>query len=309
MTKLKVNARSMFVMAAIAISTSAVSSAQYDFVTFKVPGSTSTSVSGISNNNQISGSYETASGDIYGYTHNLTTGVWVYPISDPKGPTYTYANSSNTAGTVVGYYWTPPGRNNAMFDQFGTFTDVTQSGCTVNTVVTGINDSGTMTGYCEYSGANGVLQTMAWENGPTNVTFSCFDSPFTMASAVNNWLLTVGSFSQSGGQVTTGFIATDQGTCTAVNYPNSANTVLGGVNDLGAITGTYWLTENGKSNGFILNGSTYTTVNVPGTKATSLGQINNNGWFVGSYVDRRNRLHAFYATPISGASRLIDPGN
>jgi hypothetical protein len=306
MTKLTMNARTMFVMAAIAISTSAAASAQYKFVNISVPGSTWTMASGINNNNEIAGSYGTASGT-YGFTYNPGNNSWHYPITDPKGSGYTHANSINIAGTVVGYYWTPPGRNVGMIDQpAGTFNDVLPAGCTENVVVTGINDQGTLSGYCQTTNSEEQLQTVAWSGYPTNVVFSCYDSTDTQAWAVNNLLLTVGSFTSSDGMTSSGFIATDQGTCTVVNYPDAAYTVLSGINDKGIITGSYWPSASGAAHGFVLTGSTFASVDVPGSVETGLGQVNNNGWLVGSYFDHKKVSHTFYAIPTTGASRLVD---
>src|SRR5580700_5595120 len=193
------NARSLFVTAVIAISTSAVSSAQYKFTTLSVPGSTSTTVMGINNNNLIAGYYQNAANNIYGFTYNPNTSVWKYPISDPQAPKDTYATATNTSGTLVGYYWVA-GKDYGMMEQAGSkFSGVIPQGCTENTIVTGINDTGTMGGYCVNTGLNGQLQTVAWESYPTNVSFSCFGSTFTAASAVNNWLLMVGSVAQDNG--------------------------------------------------------------------------------------------------------------
>jgi hypothetical protein len=212
------------------------------------------------------------------------------------------AMSMNTLGQLVGYYTKDSydGIAYGMVEQpNGTFTNVTPLGCLENTttVVTGINDSvfGVMGGYC----SNSNMQEVAWESYPANVAFSCLGSNVTEAFAVNNWMQMVGTF--DAGENYSGFISTDQGTCSVVNYPGATNTVLTGVNDLGAITGYYQIGQ-GPMQGFILNGSTYTTVNVPGAKWTRLGQVNNNGWFVGSYADSTGQ-YAFYAMPSGHAGR------
>jgi hypothetical protein len=102
---------------------------------------------------------------------------------------------------------------------------------------------------------NASQQTVAWESYPADVTFSCLGSNYTAANAINNWMLMVGTFEVGyGGEYTgSGFIATDQGTCSVVNYPGAFNTVLTGINDLGAIMGWYQ-TATGPPQGFILNG-------------------------------------------------------
>ena len=66
---------------------------------------------------------------------------------------------------------------------------------------------------------NASQQTVAWESYPADVTFSCLGSNYTAANAINNWMMTVGTFEVGyGGEYTgSGFIATDQGTCSVVN--------------------------------------------------------------------------------------------
>ena len=300
--------RHIVAVAAIAISSSAVASAQYKFVRLNVPGASSTLANGINNNNVITGTYANSSGT-FGFTYDPGTGVWHYPISDPKAVGNTALNSSNTSGQIVGYYYSQAiARDVGMVMQpGGSFSDVTPIGCTTNAVVTGINDGAfsTMGGHCQT--AQGV--TLAWESYPANLAFSCFGSTYTEANAINNWALMAGTYTKSDGMSSGGFISTDQGTCSEVDYPGAASTTLGGINDTGTITGSYWPNFAGAYHGFVLTGSTFAAVDVPKAKATSIGQVNNNNWFVGFYIDHKNQMHSFYAMPIAGASMLVESEN
>jgi hypothetical protein len=75
MKTFNIGVRHIFVMAAIAASTSAAANAQYKFVKLNIPGAIVTTVSGINNDNLITGSYETNSA-IYGFTYNPGFSFW-----------------------------------------------------------------------------------------------------------------------------------------------------------------------------------------------------------------------------------------
>src|SRR5580698_10329681 len=102
MKTLTIRTRHLIAMVAIAISISAIASAQYTFIKVKVPGSSGTTVNGISNNNTIVGDYGTSSG-YYGFTYNPTTNTWKTLINDPQGSAHTDATATNTERQVVGY--------------------------------------------------------------------------------------------------------------------------------------------------------------------------------------------------------------
>jgi len=306
MKTFSIGVRHIVAVAIIAISTSAVASAQYKFVELKVPGAKRTQALGI-NNNLVTGAYSDSTGTTYGFTYDPGTGTWLYPISDPKGIT-TYVNSSDKSGQLVGSYVPAAGGSNGMVMQpTGSFSDVTPNGCDNSVTVTGINDGpySTMGGYC----GNSQGAVIAWESYPANLAFSCSGSVYTEANAINNWALMAGSFARPHEQVTHGFVSTDQGGCTQVNYPGAVQTQLAGINDTGTITGNYWQKLGGQFHGFVLTGSTFASVDVPKAKATSLGQVNNNNWFVGGYADSKDHGHAFYAMPMSGASILLESDN
>jgi len=302
MKTLSPSLRHIVAMAALAVSTGAIASAQYKFVKLTIPGAIVTTVSGINNDNLITGTYETNTG-YYGFTYNPSTKAWHYPIADSKGSA-TFALASNTSGTIVGYYTNALGQIVAgMSDEGGSFSNVAPSGCEPGAIVAGIGDSAyqTMTGSCAVG-----AQIHAFVTGPANVTFACFGN-YTAANAISNWLLTVGYYMASDGQ-TSGFLSTEYGDCTTINYPGAVNTRLTGVNDYGTMAGTYWPTKKGKAHAFLTDGTTFTAVKVPHAKATTLGQINNNNWFVGNYIDSEGTNQAFYAVPATAASTVVEAG-
>jgi hypothetical protein len=285
----------MFVMAAIGIATSAVSTAQYKFVPLSVPGASYTFPQGIGNENLIVGYYWTSAGASYGFSYNPATGAFVYPIKG-RGTTWAAAYAVNSAGTIVGDYQEGSAGQYTygLVDAGGVLSEYNEPGCS-NTVITGINDysSGTMTGYCTMSNGN----VEGWIGSPWNTVFTCPNETSTMPAAINNWGIVGGSISRGTGENPSlvGFISTAYGYCSTFAYPGAAYTTVGGLNDNGAISGSY---SGGDTwSGFVYN-DTYTTVNPPNAVSTFLSQINNNNWLVGYYVDAQGQIHAFYAEPI-----------
>jgi hypothetical protein len=293
----------MFVMAAIVLSTSAIASAQYKFVKLTVPGAAQTIPVGINNNNLVVGYYAEGSAT-YGFSYNPSTKKYQYPIN--KANFITEAMAVNNAGTIVGAYATAPTSGYfGLVDNGGSLSEYQEPGCS-GTQVTGINDYPTMVGSCSVV-RNGQTIKEGWIGTPWNTTYSCPNATATLPVAINNWAISGGSIYYGTGQNITvqGFLATDSGTCQIISYPGAAYTSVGGLNDDGQISGTYWASASGSSQGFLINGSTYSTLNVPKSKATSLNQINNNKWIVGTFV-RKNVVYGFVAEPISGASILVD---
>ncbi|HXM45450.1 MAG TPA: hypothetical protein VN924_29705 [Bryobacteraceae bacterium] len=300
MRTLVLSLRPIFATAAIAIATCAVSTAQYKFVPLSVPGSTLTFPEGISNENLIVGQYANSTGETYGFSYNPANGAWTDPIKS-RGNTTVVANAANSAGTIVGYYQTSTATY-GMIDTGGVLSEFNESGCS-NTVIAGINDyeSGTMTGFCSL--ANGDQE--GWIGSPWNTVFKCFNATHTMPVAINNWGIVGGNYwTGSGLNITAnGFLSTAFGACSLIAYPGAAYTSVGGLNDNGAISGSYSFGDTW--NGFVYN-DTYSTVNAPNAVTTVLSQINNNDWLVGMYVDAEGASHGFCAEPIAGESMLAE---
>jgi hypothetical protein len=294
MKGLTVRTRHLAAIAALAISTGASASA--GVIVLNVPNANQTVLNGISNDFTLVGTYE-VNGYYYSFTYNPSTNVWHYPINVPN-EAQTTAWSTNTLGQLVGYYAEPYWQNSQYFFGFaewksGVFSELFVNECIEGIQPAGINDNSAVTGSC-ITGveSNGQQIQMAFETYPADVTFACFGSVATVPYAVNNFGQMVGFF-LGGGGVPNGFISTDQGYCSVVNYPGAGSTVLTGINDVGDITGFY-TKGSGNVQSFILKGSTYTPVNIPGATAVSIGQINNDGWYVGNYVDSKGQ-HAFFA--------------
>jgi hypothetical protein len=95
-----------------------------------------------------------------------------------------------------------------------------------------------------------------------------------------------------------GFFYRD-GKYTAINVPAALFTVPNGVDNLGRISGTYYLQGNSAlvANGFLLRGGVYQTWNVPGAIGTAIEGENERGQIVGCFLDSNGMQHGFFATP------------
>lgn len=297
MKKLMCNARIMLAMAATVILTSAAANAGYKFVQLKVPGASATSATGINNNNLVVGTYSDSAGS-HAFTYDPKTKVYTYPIDDPKAPDQTNANSINTSGNIVGYYWAA-GSLVGMLDQGDSFYDFNMQGC-INTVMAGNNDGNETVGYCQYLNPNdGLYHYEAWINVFDSFTYQCPGAVDTSAFAFNNNGEVVGIFDSNSMGPIQGFLG-GFGTCTqTINYPNAFLTYLTGINDSGTILG-HASGFSGPSTAFLYANGQFTTITPPlaAKQGMITGQINNKGWFVGTYYDQHGLGHTFFAKPI-----------
>ncbi len=114
--------------------------------------------------------------------------------------------------------------------------------------------------------------------------FTTLDLPGNAAAISNLGEIvgTFGSFSNNslGEQ---GFLYS-QGKVTIIDYPNSFNTMLSGINDFGQIVGWFYDNATQHYHGFVYgNGVFSNPINFPGATDTSLAGINDEGQIIGGY--------------------------
>jgi hypothetical protein len=309
MTTLQHINRSMLAMAVLAISGSAVASAQYKFTKIDIPKSIGTSALGISNKNEVVGQYVPfqSNQNLGFWRTNDVPAIWHYPLSDPKGDGYyTGANSIDSGRIVVGAYETASSVNGisdvGMFLNGGTYFDFTVNGCR-STVVNGINDRGETAGSCFLPTSDDVI---GWFSTRLTgvVTFRCPGSSETYAYAINNARSIVGLCVTSSGEH--GYLRDAQGNFVAIDFPNAYATFANGISDTGVISGTFQ-DSSMTHHGFIFSSGIFVQVDVPGASSTYVNQINKHGHFVGSYDDpKTGHGYGFLAKPIPGASILVE---
>ena len=158
-----------------------------------------------------------------------------------------------------------------------------------------------------------------------NPSITSFDAPGadlnpgdfngTYPSGINAWGVIAGSY-QSADTVFHGFLRSPRGKFTTFQAPG-ADTTAGSyngtypssINDLGAITGSYW-DANGFSHGFLRSrDGNFTTFDVPGVGGygTTPRAFNLEGAVVGTYTDSNYSFHAFLRSPDGTFTTWIGP--
>jgi len=298
------NARSMFAIAAIAISTSVAAHAGYKFHTIDVPGAVETKLVGINNKGVAVGSYTTSTGQVFGWSEDLTTGAMTTQINDPNGST-TELTGINDDGAMVGNYWSPAGHlEGVIFDTDG-IRDIDYPSCTTLTI-SAVDNNRDFGGNCYYSqnGQAHVAGWLSWYGGGAGIC-TLNNSVTSISDNGNLW---GGSCTNAGDPVIRGYVQWYPIYQAVLSYPGAISTRVTGTNDSFVAVGSYAMTANGTAHGFLLqdvrSSYTYTTVDVPHAKSTFMGKINNMNWIVGSYLDSAGKTHAFYGTPAKGTSTL-----
>jgi hypothetical protein len=107
-------------------------------------------------------------------------------------------------------------------------------------------------------------------------------SNFTLPLDINEHGVIVGRYAVAGH--THGFIRDEAGNYSTVDFPASSFTVLGAVNDSGAISGWYILpAAPAVRHGFVLKDDVFTTIDPPGSTFTNIIGINERGDLSGRY--------------------------
>jgi probable HAF family extracellular repeat protein len=268
----------------------------YTFITFNVPGASSTSATGIAENGRIVG-FDTANGITHGFLDRVDTFT---AIDDPTGRA-TFASGINDPGAIVGYYIDSGGLAHGFRDDDGTFATHDDPLAVHGTFAQGINEPGRIVGF--YADTNGLDHGFLLNRG----TYTTIDDPLgtngTFAEDLNNPGQIVGYYKDNN-QVAHGFID-DKGAFTTLNDPQgSRGTVALGINEEKQVVG-YYIDSNGLRHGFLYSGGTYTTIDDPlGAGGTVAESINDEGQIVGYYADASGVQHGFRAETLTPAGGL-----
>jgi hypothetical protein len=169
----------------------------------------------------------------------------------------------------------------------------------VGTLVTGINNSGTVTGsFATYQ--VGDLVNLGFLRAPdgTITSFAAPEAHNTWPSAINDGGSLTGEYEDQSG-VVHGFVRAADGTVANFDAPGADGTGGLGINRKGTIVGQYWERDNNSYHGFIrAKDDAIKTFDVPGSsKYTSAQGINDKGMITGSYQDAERVYHGFLRTP------------
>jgi probable HAF family extracellular repeat protein len=151
------------------------------------------------------------------------------------------------------------------------------------TVVTGVNDTGMLTGY--YGTASGTTAGFI-ESGGTFTTIDIPGSQETIPEGINNAGEVVGFFRDTTGTTEASFIYNSNGFITFSDPAAEPNqTYANSINNNGVIAGTYGAASDGKAHGFNYDGAAFTTISDPAAtyRGTALAATNDFGDSTGSY--------------------------
>ena len=248
-------------------------------------------------------------------------GTQVFKVTEPNGSADSFATGIDPASDVVGGFC--PGiescsSGNAihgfLFSGSSNSAQAIDVPGALATLAGGINGTGQIVGmYCNATtcslnyaaDSNGFLLDHI---GGTFTTIAFPGAIGTAASAINDSGQIVGIYEacqtpNSGSEVLRlpctfvqphGFLLSG-GTYTTIDPPDSTNTLVGAINNSGAIAGTYADASN-KSHGFLLKAGFFTIVDYPGATGTAITGVNDHGEIVGSAYFN-SRIENFIGIP------------
>jgi probable HAF family extracellular repeat protein len=271
-------------------------SAQYEFITIEIPGSTGAYAYNINDGRLVTGAYLDANNNWHGF-------IWQDGIAhtvDHTGSLDTELSAANNDGVGVGLYGDFTTSHAATYSSAsGTWTTLPDiSGMPIN-YGAGINNLGVAV---EEAGV-GNLDTIAyacsvsWIWEPAKYAYSFFTVPggteYTCAYGINDKGQVVGGFVDSSG-VTHGFLK-DGESYTTIDVPGASNTGASWIDNKGEIVGE-WFDASGYGHGYVRSpGGQFTIVDVPGTSNSADFGINDRGDLCGYYSDASNVSQAYVA--------------
>lgn len=208
----------------------------------------------------------------------------------------TVAYAINSTGTIAGYYEDGSGNVFAFILANGSFTTFGVNGG--QALAYGINDKGDVSGtyFDTNSGTwRAFLRTPSGKFktfDPANDNGSgIFDPGINRASTI------VGDYTGTDSAYHS-FFREKGGTPTSFDAPGATNTLAGGINNGGTISGPYQ-DSNGYHGYLRAPDGSYTEFDAPGVGGlgTIADKLNNKGWVSGDYTDASNVFHAYLRDP------------
>jgi uncharacterized membrane protein len=280
------------------------------YISFDVPGATTTAAQGVNDHGAVVGAYVDASGKQHGFL--LDGGN--YTTIDYSGAISTGARGINNNGDIVGVHidamGLPGGGNRGFLLRQGSFSDVNYPGH-LNTIPVKVKDGGQIVGCYHENDTMASMHGFVYADG----NYSALDGSWgglDMPASMNNGVMpdasvTAGLYTDMMTNITHGYLA-GKGVFAPFDFPFSISTSVWDMSSSGEVIGTY--TDSAKKgHGFVLGlGDSiatfglaslsgpfqFTSVDFPGATTTSAIGINNRGDVVGSYVDSAGKTHAFF---------------
>lgn len=247
---------------------------------FDPKGSTSTGVGSINDNGDVAGWYRDSTGTYLNFVRASDGSITKFSATNGYEPA---AVGLNTKGKVAGWYETNDYSMAGFVGMPAKIKQLTVEGVAINT-------TGTVTGV---EGTNGFVRTPSGKI----TTFTGPGNPNTTTpTSINSSGAVAGYDATICGIEAHGFSRDASGNMTAIDPPDSEYTQVRGMNDKGALTGTYYYSGY---HGFVRNArGAYKAFDIPGDAYGTFPQsINANGEIAGGYLDSNAVQHGFVGTP------------
>jgi probable HAF family extracellular repeat protein len=246
------------------------------YIGFNVPGSQSTSMTGINNSGAIAGNYTDASG----VSHcGLLVGHTLTNIDDPNEVgSSTSCTGINNSNQVVGSYGNLGGFSNGFIYTAGTFQDIIVPTATAGTVAVGINDLGQVVGFfADQVGTHGFFY-----NGSAYQQLDMGGGVLaTFGFGINKaGIITIQAFT-SGGEFTSALLIGN--IYHPLNVPGATSSAIHFINNRNQAVFA-WVDSSGNTHGELWSRGVFTQLDFPGSTNTHADGINDSGLILGFYV-------------------------
>jgi len=269
----------------------------FTFTGIDCPGAERTRTHGINNHGDIVGSCKYPGDNMHAVLIRKGKFIPLAPTT-VLGTNFSVAYKINGHGDIVGIFLGDDGFYHGFLLRKGVLTILDFPGAS-ETWATGLNDSGTVTGwwnlYDSYGNIN-IQHGFIWKDGTfTDVTFP--GAEVAAANGINNRGDFVGSWSLSIDAPTGSGFVSSKGKFTSFDVPvvPVVFTQPDDINDRGNIVGQYPYYLGAHS--FLKVGDDFTFIDYPAAAQTTLWGINSAGQMVGNWIESSGTIHGWRADP------------
>ena len=249
--------------------------------------------------------------------HPAHAGYQFQTIDNPADPTFNQLLGINDSGLIAGYFGSGaaghPNKGYTTAPPYSSFVDENFP-LSVQTQVTGLNNTGTTVGFWSDSNLGGGDNNFGFVD--KGGAFTNVNNPLTGTGPAVNQLLGVND-----SNIAVGFYVDAAGATHGYTYdiaaasfsaniddPNGVGaTTAAAINSAGDIAGFY-TDGGGVTHGFVDIGGIFTTIDPLGSTATQLLGLNGSE-AVGDFVDGAGAMHGTICNIVTGACQTLDDPN
>jgi len=236
-----------------------------------VPGATSTTVTGINDNNTIVGYFSDSSNIAHGFFGTLDGNYTIFDAGD--GSSNTNPLAIDDAGDITG--WAGGGLCSVAFERApnGTIVYVRKRRELMKATAVGLNKKREFVGfYCDFDGVWGFYG----KNGKYKAAMTVAGNPFEAFPLAINREETVAGFYISDSGHAVGFLLQGD-VLSTVTLPNALETQVTGLNDQNIAAATWSDSNQWHASLFDISANAFTSIEPPGAVSSRVGGINNAG--------------------------------